>query len=343
MSLVLTRSKPLRFSALTTLYFARQWDEGVEVLPERRRQTGQQVAGSAQEQRAEQEPAGACRVNEGAQESARGRGANANPAIGQRVLLRVVPKRNRERREHGHGHSVANTIDELHRHEQKTHGQHQHARQVAAALPQRRRRRFRPHRRLPRCPRQQPLAWTLARGGGETEDRKHRQRATKRRGDEAEARQQQSAHIAVGRIAQHLAAPHEGVGAAAFVGRQHVDGHAVHGHVLRGGEHVDHKTGNHQHRQRPVVQAIQRQQRGNGGESEKRRHQPALGEQHPRPAETHCRESEAVHQRPGEQLEGPRQRDHAREPGDRRHARLPLGEPRGNRHRQQADGHTLRW
>ena len=65
---------------------------------------------------------------------------------------------------------------------------------------------------------------------------------------------------------RHLTEGHEGVGPAVLLGLQHVDGHAVDSHVLRGGETVQQETQRGQ--QRHVLQRLREECERNAGQHE---------------------------------------------------------------------------
>jgi hypothetical protein len=91
---------------------------------------------------------------------------------------------------------------------------------------------------------------------------------------------------------------HESVGPAVLFLRQHVDGHAIHGHVLGRTKEVQHEAQRGEHGE--VLQRLREE-----GEGHPRQDQPQLREDDPRPAPPHCEEREAVHQGPGQDLEAP--------------------------------------
>ena len=116
---------------------------------------------------------------------------------------------------------------------------------------------------------------------------------------------------------------------------QHVDGERVGRDVLQRHEAIvqeDHPR-EEPHVVGDVALEDHREQREAGAE---------LGEQHPRPAPAHRWKFEAVHQRPGQQLEHPGQYDNGEGGADIRGADPLADQPGRNRNTQQTVGDALR-
>ncbi len=135
--------------------------------------------------------------------------------------------------------------------------------------------------------------------------------------------------------AGRLAETHERVEAALFPDRRQVDRHAIGRHVLGRGKAVDQRADQHQ---QPDLLGRTLDQH----EREQRHRQTELRTDHPGPPPAHRQELVAVHQRPGEQLEGPGQDDDGQIRANIGGASAQAGQPRGNRNGQQPLRNTLR-
>jgi len=118
-------------------------------------------------------------------------------------------------------------------------------------------------------------------------------------------------------------------------GRQQVDSHAVHRHVLEGSEQIDDEA---RHHQQAVVgdRVRDQQQRRHGGDDAE------LGAEHPGPPASHGDEANAIHDRTVDELQAPGQQDHPKVGADLRRAQALRRHPRRYGDGEQAVRQALR-
>ena len=256
------------------------------------------------------------------------------------VLLRGQPEVLRgEYREEHQRHAVAQPREELDGDGDQAHRQDEHPQHVAD-VGEKARLLDAARRRGAAAPRQQAFAWALAHHRRQHEDQRHGRRAGDGAAGNAGHRQQGAAQGAVGGTGGHLAPAHEGVGAAALVLGQDVDGHAVHRHVLHRREDIDECASGRQQRERAAGHAFGESRAGHGKEQQ-REHQASLHGEHPRASKSHRQEREPIHERPADQLERPGEAAPKNEGRDLRPACALFPQPSGDGDGDQANRYAL--